>query len=173
MCSRVTRRPVFEQVPAGVRPGDALQVFAFDDDYAFGILQSGVHWAWFLARCSGLKVDPRYTSETVYRTFPWPQAPAAGDVEAVADAGRALREERRRVARAEGLGLRALHRRIERLGGHPLGRLQADLDRAVRRAYAMGPEEDALAFLLDLNGAVAARLRAGAGAAGPGRPTRW
>src|SRR5437868_7704314 len=42
-------------------PGDALSCFAFSDDYSFGILQSGIHWSWFIATCSKLKGDFRYT----------------------------------------------------------------------------------------------------------------
>ena len=170
VCSRVTRRPIFEVVSSGVRPGDALQVFAFEDDYAFGILQSDVHWRWFVARCSGLKVDPRYTSETVYRTFPWPQGPAGEPVEAVAAAGRALREARRESLRAQGIGLRELYRRLEGPGDHPLKALHASLDGAVRRAYGMEAGEDGLTFLLGLNADVARRLDAGEVVASPGAP---
>src|SRR6202042_583760 len=86
-CSRVTRRPIFEFVSSNIRPGDALQVFALEDDYSFGILQSDIHWQWFTERCSGLKIDPRYTSESVYSTFPWPQTPSAAQVALVANAG--------------------------------------------------------------------------------------
>jgi hypothetical protein len=169
-CSRVTRRPIFEIVPSAVRPGDALQVFALEDDYSFGVLQSSVHWRWFVERCSGLKVDPRYTSATVYASFPWPQAPSARDVGAVAEAARAFREQRRACARALGAGLRAVHRQLDRAGDHPLKALLAALDAAVRRAYGMDADEDALAFLLRLNAAVAARLDAGEPVRGPGCP---
>ena len=51
-------------------PGDALSCFAFSDDYRFGILQSGIHWSWFIATCSKLKGDFRYTPESVFDTFP-------------------------------------------------------------------------------------------------------
>ena len=51
-------------------PGDALSCFAFSDDYSFGILQSGIHWSWFIATCSKLKGDFRYTPESVFDTFP-------------------------------------------------------------------------------------------------------
>jgi hypothetical protein len=56
-----------------IHPDSQLTVFAFSDDYSFGILQSAIHWAWFTARCSTLKGDFRYTSDTVFDTFPWPQ----------------------------------------------------------------------------------------------------
>ena len=38
-----------------------------------GILQSGTHWAWFRAKYSTLTERFRYTSDTVFDTFPWPQ----------------------------------------------------------------------------------------------------
>jgi hypothetical protein len=80
-------------------PGDALSCFAFSDDYSFGILQSGIHWSWFIAICSKLKCDFRYTPESVFDTFPWPQKPKHEDIKAVAEAAvtlRALRQETKR-----------------------------------------------------------------------------
>ena len=77
-------------------PGDALSCFAFSDDYSFGILHSGIHWPWFIATCSKLKGDFRYTPESVFDTFPWPQKPKHEDIKAVAEAAvtlRALRQE--------------------------------------------------------------------------------
>jgi len=41
---QLTKRPVFAFVHSSIRPGDALQVFIFQDDYSFGILQSHAHW---------------------------------------------------------------------------------------------------------------------------------
>ncbi len=55
-----------------------MTVFAFADDYSFGILQSGIHWAWFTAKCSTLTERFRYTSDTVFDTFPWPQFEMGG-----------------------------------------------------------------------------------------------
>jgi hypothetical protein len=65
--------------------------FAFSDDYSFGILQSGIHWSWFIATCSKLKGDFRYTPESVFDTFPWPQKPKHEDIKAVAEAAVTLR----------------------------------------------------------------------------------
>ena len=72
-CPRVTKRPTFEFISIQIHPDNALAVFAFADDYSFGILQSGIHWLWFKERCSTLKGDFRYTSDTVFDTFAWPQ----------------------------------------------------------------------------------------------------
>jgi hypothetical protein len=147
-CSRVTRRPIFTFVPADIRPGDALQVFTFADDYALGILQSQVHWQWLLARCSALKLDPRYTSRSVYSTFPWPPAPSPATIAAVAAAAVHLQTLRQLHAAA---GLRALYRQLEATASHPLHAAQADLDAAVRAAYGMTAGDDPLAVLLALN----------------------
>jgi len=78
VCSRVTKRPVFEFVSNDIRPNDSMAVFAFADDYSFGILQSGIHWAWFTAKCSTLTERFRYTSDTVFDTFAWPQFAEVG-----------------------------------------------------------------------------------------------
>jgi hypothetical protein len=65
---RVAARPTEPQCPTS----DSLQVFAFDDDYSFGILHSTYHRAYFEERCSKMRVDLRYTPNTVFDTFPWP-----------------------------------------------------------------------------------------------------
>ena len=170
VCSRVTLRPIFEFVSKDVRPGDALQVFNFEDDYSFGILQSDIHWQWFNERCSSLEERPRYTSETVYSTFPWPQTPTAAQARAIGTAGAELRKLRRSVIRKEKICLRELYRLLEMPGEHPVKDAQYKLDDAVRVAYAMRSKADPLRFLLDLNDAVAAREAKGEPVQGPGLP---
>ena len=54
-------------------PDSSLTVFSFADNDYFGILQSGIHWPWFTAKCSTLTERFRYTSDTVFDTFAWPQ----------------------------------------------------------------------------------------------------
>lgn len=169
-CSRVTKRPIFEVVSSAIRPSDALSVFPLADDYSFGLLQSGVHWAWFKARCSTLKGDWRYTSSTVFDSFPWPQAPTLAQAKAVAKASVALRALRRGIMAEHGMSLRQLYTTIELPGQHPLKDAHATLDRAVRAAYGMNAEQDALAFLLAQNEALTAREQAGEAGLGPGLP---
>jgi hypothetical protein len=69
-CGQVTKRPIFEFISSKIRPNAACIVFPFADDYSFGVLQSGIHWAWFTAKCSTLTERFRYTSDTVFDTFP-------------------------------------------------------------------------------------------------------
>ena len=166
-CSRITRAPVFAMVSTAVHPGDALTVFPLEDDYSFGVLQSDLHAAWLDARCSTMKGDRRYTSSTVFASFPWPQAPDAGQVAAVAEAAVALRTARRALEDRRGPGLRALYAAMEA----PLAAAHAALDAAVRAAYGeAAPESDPLPFLLDLNRACAAREASGQPVARPGLP---
>jgi SAM-dependent methyltransferase len=170
VCSRVTKRPIFVFLSPDIRPGDALSCFAFSDDYSFGILQSGIHWAWFIATCSKLKGDFRYTPESVFDTFPWPQAPTREQIKAVAEAAVALRALRRETMRKLNYSLRDLYRTLEQPGDNPLRDAHARLDAAVRAAYGMAKGVDPLAFLLELNLACAAKEKAGEKITPPGLP---
>jgi SAM-dependent methyltransferase len=170
VCGRVTKRPVFEFLSSGIRPNDALQVFAFVDDYSFGILQSGIHWAWFVAKCSTLKGDFRYTSDSVFDTFPWPQSPTLTQALHVAEAAVQLRQLRRKVMTDNKWSLRDLYRTLEAPGKNSLRDAQNALDSAVREAYGMKANADPLVFLLELNRELAVRERVATPIIGPGLP---
>lgn len=170
VCARVTLRPVFEFVSTSIRPNDALMVFPYDDDYSFGILQSDVHWLWFTNRCSTLTGRYRYTSNTVFDSFPWPQSPSLAGVKKVAKAAVSLRGIRRKLQSTHNLSLRELYRLLEFPGASPLKDAHANLNSVVREAYGMSKTKDALAFLLDLNGVVADSELAGNSVIGPGIP---
>ena len=168
--SRVTKRPIFEFVSSAIRPDNALVVFPFADDYSFGILSSGVHFAWFKARCSTLKGDFRYTSDTVFDTFPWPQTPTKAQIAEVAAAAVALRALRREIMGKLGYSLRELYRTLEDPGANPLREAHSRLDTAVRDAYEFHSAETALADLLELNAELAAKERSGTSITPPGLP---
>ena len=170
VCARVTKRPVFAFIGRDIRPNDALTVFPFADDYSFGILQSDLHWKWFVARCSTLKGDWRYTSSTVFDTFPWPQAPSLPKVKAVAAAAVELREKREELQQQHSLSLRDMYRQLDLPGSNPLRSAQDDLDKAVRACYGLG-KGDPLAFLLALNEKLAAVEDDGQAVQKPGLPT--
>lgn len=170
VCAQVTKRPIFEFVDPSVRPNAALIVFPLPDDYSFGILQSGIHWLWFIERCSTLKGDFRYTSYTVFDAFPWSQSPTLAQAEAVAGAAVALRDLRRQVMQGNDWSFRELYRTLELPGANPLKAAHDALDAAVRAAYGMGPKEDPLTFLLALNGELADREADGQPVVGPGLP---
>jgi hypothetical protein len=170
-CGRVTKRPIFEFVTPAIHPNDACMVFPFEDDYSFGILQSAVHWKWFVSKCSTLKSDFRYTSDTVFDTFPWPQSPTPAQIVRVASASRSLRDTRRKSMCDANLSLRQLYRLVELPGDNPVKAAQDELDSAVRHAYGMSAESESLDFLLVLNLEVAAMENRAEKVEGPGIPS--
>jgi SAM-dependent methyltransferase len=170
VCVRVTKRPVFEFVFSGIHPNDALMVFALEDDYSFGVLQSSHHWEWFKATCSTLEERFRYTSDTVFDTFPWPQIPSLKQVQAVVTAAAALRKLRRAVMERNHWCLRDLYRSLDQPGVNPLRDAHDHLDKAVREAYGMDSSEDVLEFLLALNAECAKSESKGKPIVGPGLP---
>jgi len=171
VCSRVTRRPIFEFVSGLIWPGDALTAFPLDDDYSFGILSSTTHWTWFQERCSTLKGDWRYTSDTVFDSFAWPQEPTAKQVQAIADRGVDLRKLRSKLVKTmHPRNLRTLYGTLKIEGNNQLRDAIENLDAAVRTAYGMNSKEDAIAFLLALNEELADAEAEGRSFTGPGIP---
>jgi len=170
VCSQVTKRPIFEFVHPAIRPNAALIVFPLADDYSFGILQSGIHWSWFVARFSTLKGDFRYTSNTVFDSFPFPQSPTLAQAKKVAAAAVKLRQLRRKVMTENQWSLRELYRTLDLPGDNPLRKAHAELDAAVREAYGMKPQDDPLKFLLELNFEVADRETKSLPVIAPGLP---
>lgn len=72
--SRVSELHALVFVPKGYVYGDATVVFAFEDDYHFGLLQSAVHEVWLRKQASSLRTDIRYTPTDCFDTFPFPAA---------------------------------------------------------------------------------------------------
>jgi hypothetical protein len=173
VCSRHTKRSIFAFLCSSVRPDSSLTAFALADDYSFGILQSNAHWQWFVAKCSKLKSDFRYTPESVFDTFPWPQSPSVAQIDAVAVAGREVRRVRGEALGKIKGGLRAVYRTLELPGKNPLKDAHAALDAAVLDAYGFSPKTDLLAQLLDLNLSVAARIESGEPVTAPGVPPHY
>ncbi len=140
-CASPQARPIFAFISTKFVPTNTLQVFAFDDDFSFGIIQSGLHWAWTKAKGGRVTERIRYTNE-VWTTFPWPQEPTENEVTAVAAAARNLRHVRDTLMKENGWSLRALHQAAEVPGPHPLKDAQAALDEAVHGAYGMPADQE-------------------------------
>lgn len=146
----VDRMSIYQFVDSGVRPDASLQVFAFDDDYAFGVLSSRLHRLWFDERCSKLKRDPRYTPTTVWNTFPWPNEPDEAAVARVAALSAKILDLRESYIR-QGMTLGAMYDALREPGRSALRDLHDELDAAVIDAYGFNADEDILAQLLALN----------------------
>jgi hypothetical protein len=171
VCPKVSSRPAFAFLAMHFVPNDTLKLFAFDDDYSFGVMQSRFHWEWTKVKGSRVRADIQYTS-SVWQTFPWPQDPTDGQVVAVSNAGRVLRRTRDTLMAENGWSLRQLHQAAEVEGPHPLKDAQAALDAAVADAYGIPPDQAPIAFLFELNQLVAEDEEKCRKIRGPGVPAQ-
>ena len=79
---------MFAWIDGDVLPDATIIVFARDDDYFFGVLQSRIHTLWASAMGTQLREAQsglRYTPTTCFETFPFPH-PTDDQRQAVADA---------------------------------------------------------------------------------------
>ncbi len=154
------KRLVLAWATADVCPSNAVNVFAFDDDYAMGILLSHVHGRWAWAQSSTLKGDLRYTPTTVFATFPWP-SPDDAQRAHIADVTKRLIELRDSLSIERGIGLTKLYNECEEGAHKELRELHDQLDHAVSDAYGwpasvLSDPVEITSRLLALNAAIAA-----------------
>jgi len=162
-CSRYIATPatskhrIFAWLDRNVLADHAVVVFARDDDYTFGVLQSRAHELWALALGTHLETRPRYTPTTCFETFPFPH-PTDDQREAVGRAAADLVLLRDGWLKPPGLGDDALALRTltNLYNERPawLEHAHATLDEAVFAAYGWPadlPDEEVLARLLALN----------------------
>ena len=129
-----TLQPVF--VPTGQVLAHSTIVLAYDDDFHFGVLSSGVHYRWVARFGSSMRSDTRYTPSDVFETFPQP--PYCAEVES---AGKALDEYRSSLMVKRELGLTSVYNLVHDSGVRSdedvmrLRELHVKLDVAVLDAY--------------------------------------
>ncbi len=141
-------------------PSNAMNVFAFDDQYSIGVLSSAVHEGWAWGQSSTMRTDLRYTPTTVFETFPWPvpSIESRATIDALSQALFSLRGE---LCLGRKVGLTTLYNEVDEGMHKELKDLHRDLDRAVVAAYgwpaavADDPTESNRR-LLELNKAIAA-----------------
>ena len=166
-----SKRPIFDFISAEINPNAKLMVFAFEDNYSFGIIQSNLHWMWITEKGATLGQDTySYTTNTIWDTFPWPQNPSKQQIESIAKASKTLRDERNKIMNENKLSLRDLYRNLEKPGKNILKDLQKNLDQAVLEAYGFDVSLDLLSQLLQLNELVAKREVNGEKVQCPGLP---
>jgi hypothetical protein len=139
---------------------DATNVFAFDQDYALGVLSSGIHAAWAMALSSTLEDRPRYTPTSAFETFPWPVADS-DERRPIEAACRALLETRSKLCGERAIGLTKLYNELEDGMHKELRSAHRDLDHAVAAAYAwpasvVDNPQESNRRLLQLNKVIAA-----------------
>lgn len=152
---RVGKHRVFFWIPKGTLPDCEIIVFARNDDYFFGVLQSRIHTVWSLRKGTQLRernTGFRYTPTTTFETFPLPRA-TPEQQEAIATAARALDTFRRGWLKPKTGPQRTL---TQLYTDNPTWLQQAHgrLDAAVAQAYGWPvdlAEADILNRLLALN----------------------
>jgi type II restriction/modification system DNA methylase subunit YeeA len=167
---RVSKHRLFVWLDALTLADSALIVFARDDDYFFGVLQSGVHEAW--ARRNGTQVREResgfrYTPSSTFETFPFPLA-SDGQREAIAVAARQL-DTWRNAWLSPGPATDIEEQTLTTLYNHSPGWLvnaHKQLDEVVHAAYGWPyplPKDEIIGRLFELN---ASRFEGTAAASG-------
>ena len=140
-----TVQPVF--MLTGQVLSDRMAVFAYEDDFHFGVLTSGFHYRWALRHSSSLRTDLNYSLSDVFETFPQPPYS-----DAVASAGGELDAHRSRLMKDRNLGLTSIYNLVHDPkiqsdeGIQRLRDLHVALDIAVRDAYHWGELELAHGF---------------------------
>ncbi|HYO45673.1 MAG TPA: type IIL restriction-modification enzyme MmeI [Gemmatimonadota bacterium] len=151
------KRILFVWADAGTCPSNLTTVFALDDDFSMGVLSSRAHRAWLLAQSSTLEDRTRYTTSSVFTTFPWP-----GRTEGNSSVNAAMSDLVRRrddLCTEHSIGLTQLYNLVDDGGFADVAGLHRRLDDAVCDAYGWPrglSDDDWNARLLDLNHRIAA-----------------
>ncbi len=165
---RVSKHRVFVWRPTATLADSGTFVFARDDDYFFGVLQSRPHELW--ARGTGTQLREvesgfRYTPTTTFETFPLPQ-PAPEQSETITAAATELDRLRQGWLNPAGATPEELRpRTLTNLYNDPpawLRQAQDHLDQAVHVAYGWPhplSDTEILTRLLELN--LASRIGGG------------
>ncbi len=128
------KRFLFCWCDPSVCPSNLTNVFAFDDDFAIGILSSSTHLAWAKSESSTLRVDLRYTPTSAFETFPWPE-PSPSQREGIADLARRTYARRTETCAERQIGLTTLYNQVADGAFIELRDLHRALDEAVAGAY--------------------------------------
>ncbi len=150
------KRILFCWCEPDVVASNATNVFALDDDSAFGVLTSCIHTSWARARSSTLEDRIRYTPTSAFETFPWP----GGNLDEVADVARRLYARRSEICLERQIGLTKLYNRMDDGAWRDLRDLHRELDEAVAAAYGWPRSiaqdaDETNRRLLELNRAIA------------------
>jgi hypothetical protein len=154
------KRLLFSWQPVGVCASNLTKVFALTEDWAFGVLSSGIHERWARAQSSTLEDRFRYTPTSAFETFPLPQPNANARARTAAITVRLL-DVRRTICAEREIGLTRLYNEVDDGAYRPLYELHRELDEAVAAAYgwpasAAHDTAESNRLLLELNRSIAA-----------------
>jgi hypothetical protein len=137
------------------RPSHACGVYAFDDDYSFGVCQSVVHETWAWGTSSSFRTFLRYTPSIAFESFPFPR-PNSTQKERIALAAQQVVAMRRKACDSIDAGLTKVYNLMDDGGFVDLKAAHRELDLAVADAYGwdatlLDNPAELLAALFDLN----------------------
>jgi len=153
-------------------PADSTVAVASEDSYILGILTSNVHRTWVKAQSSTLKGDTRYTHNTCFETFPFPQTPAPKLITTIRATAQELHDYRSTQMEKKQWGITKLYNEYFHEPTSQLYKLHAKLDAIVLQAYGFKPDDDLLEKLLTLNLELAEKEKRGGAIVGPWAPTQ-
>ena len=150
--SEVSKHRYFQYIDGDVTSDKTVTIFAREDDYFLGILESRFHKVWTAAVGTQLESRPRYIISECFEKFPFP-TPTESQRDTVAQAARMLDDQRRNVCRPNGTYRRSM---TALYNENPpwLQTAHAELDAAVAQAYDWPPnlpDHDLLRRLVRLN----------------------
>jgi len=137
------------------RPSHACGVFAFDEDYYFGICSSRVHEVWARGVSSTLEDRLRYTPSIAFESFPFPK-PNKKQKDFISAAAQQVLAKRRMACDSLDAGLTKVYNTMDEGGFRELKSAHEELDLAVMDAYGfdidlLNQPERLLDALFDLN----------------------
>lgn len=165
VCDRRLHTPLLAFVRSNVNPAASLQIFAFADDYAFGILQSALYRQWNLFLREHR--ERPYTPDQVYDSFPWPQRPSPRQIRSIARHSIELRHQQSLLMRTHDCDLYTACT----MKNTARQQLETKLDYAVRTAYGLHENGNDISSLIQMNRELANRESIGLTINGPGVPT--
>ncbi|MFM6536567.1 MAG: type IIL restriction-modification enzyme MmeI, partial [Dolichospermum sp.] len=148
-------------------PADSTTVIASDDFYILGILTSNIHRVWVKAQSSTLGETTRYTHNTCFETFPFPQTGDIKIVQQIRTKTEELHEYRTQQMETKQWGITTLYNKFFTEPSSQLYKLHQQLDKLVMSVYQFNPEDDILEKLLTLNLELAEKEKQGIKIIGP------
>ena len=133
-------------------------------------MTSETHRAWVRAQSSTLKGDTRYTHNTCFETFPFPQTPTQKAVQNIRAKALELQDYRSQQMEQKQWGITKLYNAYFNEPASQLYKLHKQLDALVLDAYGFSPNDDILEKLLTLNLELAEKEKSGEPVVGPWDP---
>jgi hypothetical protein len=152
---RISKWAIFIPLQTNWLAGDLNVVIASDDFYILGVLTSKVHRIWVKAQSSTLEDRTRYTHNTCFETFPFPQNKTSPLVVKIRTAMQELHQYRTEQMESKQWGITTLYNKFFKEKASQLYKLHAKLDKLVMQIYGFSDSDDLLEKLLHLNQEIA------------------